>query len=281
MAPLKGVDMNKMPKVSVLMPAYKAESFIAESIESVLNQSFTDFELIVTEDDSPDATWEIITRYADKDPRMVAIRNEKNLGIAANRNKLISLARGEFVMWQDADDISMPERMAKQVAYLESHPRVGMVGGYLHFLNEKSIISIRRYAPDDASLRGNIFRYSPVAQPAAMLRKAAVLEAGEYDLRYPPAEDLEMSFRIGRRYQFANLQEVVIQYRETTSGATYTGLRRMELLTLEIRRKYSKDTAYRMTLSAKLYNLMHWASVYTIPPAVKIRIFNWFRNSRA
>jgi hypothetical protein len=114
-----------------------------------------------------------------------------------------------------------------------------------------------------------------------MLRKAAVLEAGEYDLRYPPAEDLEMSFRIGRRYQFANLQEVVIQYRETTSGATYTGLRRMELLTLEIRRKYSKDTAYRMTLSAKLYNLMHWASVYTIPPAVKIRIFNWFRNSRA
>lgn len=273
--------MNQNPKVSVLIPAYKAAPFIGEAIESILKQSFTDFELIVADDDSPDATWEIITHYADKDPRIVAVRNERNLGIAGNRNKLISLARGEFVMWQDADDISMPERMARQVAYMDSHPSVGIVGGYLQFFDEKGLGSIRHYAPDDVSLRANIFRYSPVAQPAAMLRKSAVLEAGEYDLRYPPADDLEMSFRIGRRYQFANLQEIVVQYRETASGATYTRLRRMELLTLEIRRKYSKDTAYRMTLLDKLYNVIHWASVYTIPPKMKIRLFNWLRNSRS
>ena len=273
--------MNQNPKVSVLIPAYKAAPFIGEAIESILKQSFTDFELIVADDDSPDATWEIITHYADKDPRIVAVRNERNLGIAGNRNKLISIARGEFVMWQDADDISMPERMARQVAYMDSHPSVGIVGGYLQFFDEKGLGSIRHYAPDDVSLRANIFRYSPVAQPAAMLRKSAVLEAGEYDLRYPPADDLEMSFRIGRRYQFANLQEIVVQYRETASGATYTRLRRMELLTLEIRRKYSKDTAYRMTLLDKLYNVIHWASVYTIPPKMKIRLFNWLRNSRS
>ena len=266
--------------ISVLMPVFNAEKYIVASIESILRQSFRDFEFLIFDDASSDATWEIVLRYAATDRRIRAERNEKNLGIAGNRNKLISEARGKYIEWQDADDISFPDRLEQQFSFLEGHPEVGIVGGYLQFFSDAGVSGMRQYAVNDAQLRARIFRYSPVAQPAAMIRRICFTEFGEYDLRYPPAEDIDMSFRIGQKYRFANLPKPVIQYREHPNSATFTRLKRIELNTLSIRKKFFRNAAYKPTVTDFFYNVEQLLSIFMVPPNLKIKLFNFFRNSR-
>lgn len=270
----------KEPLVSVLMPAFNAEKYIGQAIESILNQSFKDFELIIADDYSTDNTWKIIEKYVKRDKRIKAIKNKKNLYIAGNRNKLIKLAQGKYIAWQDADDISLPKRIEHQYEFMEKYPSVGIVGGYLQFFDDKGNSSIRKYALDDKTLRKYIFRFSPVAQPSAMIRKRCFDEFGYYNLKYPPAEDIDMSFRIGTKYKFANLQEIVIKYRETNNSATFKKLKKIELDTITIRKKYSKNIYYPMNFIDKLYNLIQYFSVFLVPAKLRIAIFNLMRNSR-
>lgn len=272
--------MKSDPRVSVIMPAYNVEKYIAESIESILGQTFEDFELIIIDDCSTDTTWEIICRYAGQDSRIIAIKNEQNLGISGNRNKGLGLAKGKYVAWQDADDISLSERIEKQYAFMETHADVGIVGGFLRFFSDDGHSSgIRRYCENDADLRKRIFRYSPVAQPASMIRKRCLDDIGGYDQRYSTAEDIDMSFRIGMKYKFANVQEVVLKYREHPNSATFTRLRQLELSTVEIRRKYSKEDGYHVAISDIIYNVLQFVSIFIIPPRIKIWLFDKIRNN--
>ena len=125
------------PRVSVVMGAYNGERFLRPAIESILNQTFRDFELIVIDDCSTDATPRILREF--KDDRMRVVRNERNLGIAKTLNKGIAIARGEYVALQDHDDLSQPDRFSKQVAFLETHPRVGMVGSRVNLIDESGV----------------------------------------------------------------------------------------------------------------------------------------------
>jgi len=266
------------PAVSVLMPAHNAEEYISEAIESILNQTFADFEFLITEDCSSDQTWEIIKKYSKIDSRITAIRNKKNLGIAGNRNKLISLAKGEYIAWQDADDISMLNRLNEEYKYMEKHPKVGIVGGHLQFFGDDGIHGVRRYSENDHDLRKNIFKFSPVAQPGAMIRKECFDKVGLYDLDTPPAEDLDMSFRIGTLYQFGNINKILLKYREHPKSATFSRLKKIERVTLSVRRKYSKHKSYHYDFSDYIYNNAQSLFVNIIPPKIKIFIFNKFRN---
>jgi glycosyltransferase involved in cell wall biosynthesis len=271
--------MIKKKLVSVLMPAFNAENYISEAIESILKQTYTDFEFIIIDDASTDKTWPIIQSYLRKDHRIKAYRNKQNLYIAGNRNILIGLAKGKYIAWQDADDISYPNRIKHQLEFMEEKSNVGIVGGYLEYFNENGIKSIRKYAPDDNTLRKYIFMFSPVAQPGAMLRKQCFIDLGMFDLRFPPAEDIEMSFRIGTKYQFANLEEIVIKYRENHTSATYSRLRKIELSTIEARIKYFTHSSYHATLIDIIYNLLQFISIFIIPPKLKIWCFSKFRNT--
>jgi glycosyltransferase involved in cell wall biosynthesis len=269
------------PDVSVVVPVYNAAPYLRNALDSLLVQTFPSFEIVVIDDCSSDSTWDVIREYAARDARVRPHRNERNLGISGNRNRGVSLARGRYIAWQDADDISLPTRLEKQVRFLDSHPDVGLVGGFIEIFRGDRVIGVRKYPPDDASLRRCIFRYSPVAQPAAMLRTEALRQVGGYDTRYPAAEDIDMTFRIGQHYALANLQEVVIRYRESDTSATFTRLRAMELNTLAIRWKNSRAPRYHMTPLDMLYNAAQLASVWMVPPRLKIRAFNWWRNARS
>lgn len=274
------MDNNHTHKISVLMPTYNAEKYVNEAIESILSQTFTDLELIIIDDCSTDKTWEIIQKYKEKDKRIIAIKNEKNLGIAGNRNKLKKLAKGIYVVWQDADDISMPDRLKHQYEFMEMNQAVGICGGWLDFFNDKGQSSVRKYKGKDEDLRKNIFRFSPVAQPGAIIRKSVLDKMGDYDLNYPLAEDLDMSFRIGRKYKFANVQEVVIKYRENDNSATFTRLKTAELKTISIRLKYAGDKFYKMSAGDHFYSIVQYISVFIMPTKFKIFLFNILRNSK-
>lgn len=268
-----------MAIVSVVIPAYNAAKYLPDAIDSIRNQTFQDLEIIAIDDCSTDDTWEIIQGYAQNDLRIRAYQNSQNLGIAGNRNRGVSLVTGKYLVWQDADDISMPTRIEKQFQFMQTHQDVAIVGGYIELFRGHSILGIRKYPPDDASLRRCIFRYSPIAQPAAMVRVEALRKVGEYNLKYPPAEDIDMTFRLGEDLKLANLEEVVVRYRESDTSATFTRLRKMELSTQEIRWKYANANNYRMTIGDWIYNIAHYASIWLVPPRLKIRFFNYWRNS--
>ena len=271
----------KTPLVSVVMPAYNSEKFVGLSIESILNQSFEAFELILIDDCSSDTTLEILKKYEALDSRVRVFANSQNLGIAGNRNYGLSLSVGKYLAWQDADDISRPTRIALQYAFLEAHPDVGIVGGAMHIFSDLQEVGVRRYPCEDSQLRRCIYRYSPVAQPAAMLRLSALKLAGLYDLAYPPAEDLDMTFRIGEHYKLANVPEILIDYRVSSESATSGSQRVMEMNTLKIRFKNARSKAYGMNFGDVIFNLLHFISLWVVPPKIKVWIFNCWRNPKS
>lgn len=270
---------NGSPKVSVIIPAYNSAKYIIAALDSIKSQTYQDIECIVIDDCSTDETWELIQSAVKNDKRIKAYSNSKNIGIGGNRRYGIELARGEFICWQDADDLSTPTRIEKQVEFLLKNPEVGAVGGFLKFFGEGIKESTRKYAEDDKQLRRCIFRFNPIAQPAAMVRSECFKSVGTYDTRYHVSEDLEMFFRIGTKYKFGNIQEIAVLYRQHSGSLTASKLRSMELATLKLRWKYSKHHAYNPMLGDYIYNIAQFVSIYLLPGKLKITLFNKLRNS--
>jgi glycosyltransferase involved in cell wall biosynthesis len=267
-------------RVSVVIPAYNAENFIAEAIDSILGQTFQDFEIIVIDDASTDNTWKIIEQYGKKDKRLRIYKNSSNKGIGANRTRGIELSRGEYICWQDADDISLPRRLQLQVDYLETHPKVGVVGGFIEFFDDKTNGPVRRYEETDDRLRRSIFRYNPVAQPASMFRKECFDKVGYYHKDYTVTEDLEMLFRVGASYEFANVQELVLRYRQLASSLTRANLRKMEMATLHLRKEYAKNPAYHFTMSDYCFNLAQRLTLVFMPSSLRMAVFRIIRGDK-
>ena len=266
------------PKVSVLMPNYNCEKYLPEAIESILNQTFTDFEFIIVDDGSSDSSWDIIQEYADKDERIITKNNKENLGITKTRNKLLWEAKWKYIVWEDSDDISTLDRIEKQFNYMENHPEVWACWWGLQFFDESWNTSQRLYVETDKEIRKNIFRYSPFSQWAWIYLLKAVKESWLYDEAISTAEDLDLSFRIWQTYHFGNIKDIVLHYRQHSSD-THKNLKQMELNTLSIRWKNHKTEYYNMSIWDKIYNLLQYISIYIIPSKLKIALFNLIRNN--
>lgn len=271
--------IKSKPPITVIIPTYNGAPYLCEAIESILGQTFTNFELIIIDDASSDNSYAIGEEFAKIDSRVRQFRNDKNLGFAANRNKAVSLARGRYIAWQDQDDISMAGRLERQYAVLEHDKNVGMVGGAMEVFDEGGTTGVRRYPVDDEGIRKMIFRFSPVALPACMMRKAALLEVGGYNEKWSPAGDLDMTFKIGMFNRLANIPEIVVRYRTHRGSATYRNLKRIEQDSVGIRLGYARCSSYHMTIRDWGYNVLHYISIWLIPTTIKMWLFNKIRNS--
>jgi len=268
---------NKKPLVSVVIPVYNAALYVEESLRSIINQTYNNLEILVIDDCSKDDSVKIVENIAKTDPRVRLIKNKSNLGIGGNRDKGIKNSKGKYICWQDADDVSLPDRIEQQVDFLENHPKVGVVGGFITFFDVNGPSTTRKYAEDDQSLRGAIFKYNPVAQPASMARAECYKMVGGYDPHYRLSEDLEMLFRIGERYAFGNIQKVVLMYRQTESSLTASNLKNMEKATLEIRKRYSQSKAYDYSPGDALFNKLQSISMM-MPFSLRMRLFKLIRG---
>lgn len=200
-----------MPKISVIMPAYNAEQYIKEAMDSILNQTYGDFEFIVLNDCSKDSTEQIIASYADD--RIVYVKNEQNMGVAATLNKGLSLAKGEYVARMDADDISMPERFALQVAYLDAHPQVAVLAANVELFNEEGPISTGWSTTDPAQMKVDLLFSCGLAHPSVMMRRDVIQSLGGYDLEFEGMEDYELWCRVAEDHGVTALSEVLLRYR--------------------------------------------------------------------
>ena len=218
-------------KVSVLMPIYRTdERFLREAIESVLRQTFCDFELLLLDDCPEDPREAVVRGYSDR--RIVYLRNDRNLGISASRNRLIDESRGEYLAVFDHDDICRPERLAKQVAYLDAHPDCGVVGGW----TQPTCGTANAFPESDHAIRLSLMEKSAIWHPAAMIRKSVLLKSGvRYEKEYTPVEDYMLWIRLMPHTTFHNLQEVVLDYRWHTGNTSVVRKRELEAQVCHVR----------------------------------------------
>lgn len=208
--------------VSVLMPAYNAARYVRQSVESVLAQTFEDFELIVVDDGSTDSTAHLLEEFAD--PRLRVVRNPSRLGLIGALNRAMEEARGRYIARIDSDDIAQPCRFARQVAFLERNPQVALVATRMRdFEGGRPRPSRRISEPDPAVLRWLFHISNPVGHPSMMFRAETVARMGVYLRRdSPDAEDFEFSHRVLRHGEVAVLPEALMLYRLHTTNATRT-----------------------------------------------------------
>ena len=212
--------MDKNDRVSVLMSVYNGESYLREAIESILNQNYTDFEFIIIDDASTDATAAILDGFDDL--RIVRSRNEENIGLTRSLNKGLATAQGDYIARMDADDISLPERLGKQVDFLEAHPEVGVLGSAVHVINNNGDLShIWRLPAEHAVIRWRLCFNDPIAHPTAMMRREALERVGGYDADFVSAQDYDLWRRLSHVTQLSNLQEVLLLLRRHEACVTH------------------------------------------------------------
>jgi glycosyltransferase involved in cell wall biosynthesis len=197
------------PCVTVLMSVYNAGDYLAQAIQSILEQSFRYFEFLIINDASTDRSREIILSF--NDPRIVLVDNDNNIGLTRSLNKGLKLARGKYIARMDADDIAMPERLQKQVGFLESHPEYCLVGSYFQLYPSEKIM---RVPVHDEEIRSLMLFRNTFAHPAVMFRKEIV---DRYRLYYNEdllaAQDEELWYRMSKYGKMYNLPEILLQYR--------------------------------------------------------------------
>ena len=202
-------SLNTPPKITVLLPVYNCELYIQTAVESILNQTFTDFELLIIDDASTDATVAILKKFDDS--RIQLIQKPVNSGYTTSLNYGLQLAQGEYIARMDADDISYPERFAKQIAYLETHLEVVVCGTTYKIVdNDKRIALPEQHdAIKIGLLWGNC-----ILHPSVMIRKKVIDDFSIlYDTSKEPAEDYALWVRLLSMGKLHNLQEVLVEYR--------------------------------------------------------------------
>ena len=206
------------PRVSILMPVYNVAPYLREAMDSILVQTFLDFELIVLDDCSPDNSAEILDTYTDE--RIVRYRGEKNVGLSNVLNVGMAMARGELIARMDSDDISTPERLATQVAYLDAHPEVDLCSCGMELFGAKQETWVRETNVEDVKITA-LF-HSPILHASSMWRREAFERVGLRFLQeMVPAEDYDMWTRaMAAGQRLVNIPQVMYLYRIHPSQAT-------------------------------------------------------------
>ena len=204
------VEKNGKPKVSVIMSVYNGEKYLREAIESILNQTFTDFEFIIVNDGSTDNSLEIIQSYNDE--RIRIINNEKNIGLTKSLNKALKQAKGEYIARQDADDISLPNRFEEQMGYFEEHQEVVLLGTTVYLIDENGKIVGKRIVLAKPTIK-DIFKENHFNHGSVMFKKEIVNQLGGYNELIRYSQDYELWLRIAKSYEVRNLTQLLYKLR--------------------------------------------------------------------
>lgn len=206
------------PLISVVMSVYNGKKYVREAVDSVLDQDCADFEFIIVDDGSTDGTAAILSAYTD--PRIRVIRQE-NRGLTRSLNRGIQEARGAYIARQDADDRSLPQRLATQAAFLLAHDDIALVGSAVEVLsNTGRHLATFRHPTDPSEIQKTLHNYNCFWHGSVMFRRDSFLALGGYDERFVTAQDYDMWLRFSERHRLANLAEPLYGYRFTADSVT-------------------------------------------------------------
>lgn len=248
-------ELMSLPLISVVMPVFNGERFLPEAIESVLNQSYRNIELILINDGSHDRSLEIMRDFSERDPRIFIINGE-NRGLVASLNEGIERSRGCYIARMDADDICLPERLALQFEHFRRFPETGVLGTRTLVIDESGHMVGRCRRPLAHSHIVTYLLYGcPFAHPSVMFNLNQIPKSSlVYREAAHPVEDLELWLRLSEHHVFANVEQPLLKYRLTGSGicgqnATLQGTRGYEL-----RQAFFRDDAYILDLLSAIHS---------------------------
>ena len=260
--------MIDSPKVSVLLPIYNTHpQHLRECIASILSQTFADFEFLIL-NDSPENTELDAIVASFEDPRIIYKKNERNLGISASRNKLLDAARGEYLAVMDHDDISLPQRFEREVAYMDTHPEVGVCSCWAECFPKPHLL---RFPTEDVDIKVMFMDDCPIMHPAAMIRRAVLTQHNiRYEEEFSLCEDFCLWLRLIEYTRFHNIPEVLFRYRWHTDNVSKQQQRKMVQATSRLRssarKKYPCLFDAWLNASSSVWN----AKLFRVLPLFKL-----------
>ncbi|GAB3323324.1 hypothetical protein GCM10027299_19450 [Larkinella ripae] len=270
-----------MPLVSVIMPVYNGERFLSAALESVLNQTHRNLEVLVLDNGSTDGSRSIIEAFARRDSRVKPLYEPAPLGYGGEvaTNVASRHARGEFLAKLDADDMAHPERLAKQVAFLQANPAVFLVGSWLTLVDERGrTTGFRQYPVGHQAIYDEFYLRFPIANPSVLYRNN-FQHHDLYQIRFPHFNDYYSLFvQLNQGYKMHNLPEYLTAYRIHDTNTVFTNLRAKWRSNLEIKETFVREFAYRTTRRHRLKIKLITLAINTFPESFLIRVMNQARQ---
>jgi glycosyltransferase involved in cell wall biosynthesis len=246
------------PLISVIMPVYNASKYLSEAINSILNQTYDSFELIILNDNSTDDSLKIIKKHQELDKRILVIDKEKNVGPAKLRNEGFDIAKGEYIALMDADDISLPRRFEKQLDLFIKKPEIGVCGTWFELFGENIETQIIKHYEFHNTLKIEFLIDNYIGNPTVMIR-SSILNNHRFKNEFVPMEDYDLWSKLICETQFYNIQEVLVNYRWHETNISHTKkvnleqihktIRNNQLLEFELNKNHIENEFYFESIS--------------------------------
>ena len=258
----------KNPKISVIMPVYNGMPFLKEAVQSVLSQTFTNFEFIIVDDNSNDQS--PIYLKSLKDRRIILLTNTTNIGIANSLNKAIKKASGDYIARMDADDISLPKRLELEYAFLKNNQAISLCGGWSYRIdkNGKTIDSLK-YSTNPYDIKKVLIYFNPIIHPTFFCEKA-FFKNNLYNSDFEGAEDYELLLRGIDKFNYANLPEFILKLRITKKSRSQKEMKIVDLADLRVKLSYLRRNPTKLTGYFAVVKKM--IMTYLIPKNVKTKL---------
>lgn len=271
------------PLVSVIMPVYNAGDYLVEAIESILHQTYRDFEFIIVDDGSTDNSWKTLKEYQKKYPKRISIyRLKKNINAAGNGavNAVLPYARGKYIARMDADDRAYPERLEKQVNYLNSHAEIIILGTQALVIDQNGYrIGKKSYPLNHDDIYKNYAVVHPIVHPSCMIRRAMLPDKNKlYEMKCGVNDDYYTFFRLLNYGKFANLSDYLLNYRIHQKNASLQNLKNKYANISKIRRMAQEKFAYKAPVRAKFIIFLQDLLVNIIPEDMLKSVYLFIRG---
>ncbi|NQT46452.1 MAG: glycosyltransferase [Candidatus Omnitrophica bacterium] len=261
--------MNDNPKISVVMAAYNEEKYLRKAIESILNQTFSDFEFIIINDGSTDTTSKIIKEYISRDSR-IKTKDTGNSGLTRAKNIALEMAKGDLIAMMDADDISLPDRLEKQRRFLEYNQDVGLLGsGYYRIDEQGNILYEHNPVTGSKEIHKNLIKRNIFCHSTIVVRRGVFDKVGFYNENWRTSQDYEFYFRVTKDFKLANLKIPLVCWRLSKTSISFT------------RQKDQLKDALRAQLNAmRERQYPFYSYLFLIRPALKLMFYNLADNQK-
>lgn len=265
------------PLVSILIATYNSENFIKETLDSVLNQTYKNLEIVLCDDASSDNTVNILKEYQKKDERVKIIQNNKNLGISLNMNNGSRQCNGKYIAILDGDDWAYPYRIEEQVKLMEENPKVVLCSGYMDICDETlNVKTTRKYPLEDKNIRKAIIRYNPICHPASMWRTSELKKTTLYSDNFTIARDYDLLVRISKFGEYRNIDKPLIKYRVREKSETGKRVRQTQWYSFYVQMKAHFEYGFPLKFGDKVFLFFRLIATVILPVSLQRFIANNF-----
>lgn len=273
--------MNKIPLVSIIMPVYNAGEYLTLALNSVLNQTHKNFEIITVDDGSTDNSYNILLDYKNKFPEKITVlKNTTNMGVAYSSNKAIEISQGDFIARMDADDLMFSDRLERQVEFLVKNPDYVYVGGQVVEISEKGeFLGERTYPADNESIYKGFFIFMTALQGASMISKKLLpTDFTWYRSDLKVAEDMDLFFRLFKYGKFSNLPRLMLSYRRHPFSISRVTPKETFALANKCRLNAVISYGYKPTLKGWFMFILQNVTVWLLPDSLIIPLYAKIRG---